>query len=52
MRRFSASGPTGAMPVTRHRLAVMAALGALALLVLPGCSGAGATSCTFPRISG
>jgi pimeloyl-ACP methyl ester carboxylesterase len=44
IRRFSASGPIVAMPVTRRRPAVMAALGALALLVLPGCSSGGTTS--------
>jgi len=32
------------MPVTRSRLAVMAALSALALLVVPGCSSGGTTS--------
>ena len=32
------------MPVTRYRLAVMAAVSALALLVLPGCSSGGSTS--------
>jgi len=32
------------MPVTRSRLAVMAALSALALLVVPGCSNGGTTS--------
>jgi hypothetical protein len=44
MRRFSASGPIIATPMTRRRLAVMAALSALALLVLPGCSSGGTTS--------
>jgi hypothetical protein len=44
MRRFSACGPTVAMPMTRHRLAVMAVLSALVLLVLPGCSSGGTTS--------
>jgi hypothetical protein len=32
------------MPVTRYRLAVVAAVSALALLVLPGCSSGGSTS--------
>ena len=44
MRRFSASGPMVAMLMTRYRLVVLAALGALALLVLPGCSSGGTTS--------
>jgi hypothetical protein len=44
MRRFSASVLTLAMSMTRYRLAVMAALSALALLVLPGCSSGGTTS--------
>ena len=44
MRRFSASVVARAMPVTRYRLAVVAAVSALALLVLPGCSSGGSTS--------
>ena len=44
MRRFSASVVARAMPVTRYRLAVVAAVGAFALLVLPGCSSGGSTS--------
>jgi len=32
------------MPVTRYQLAVVAAVSAFALLVLPGCSGGGSTS--------
>lgn len=44
MRRFSASGPIVAITMTRCRLAVMAALSGLALLVLPSCSTGGTTS--------
>jgi len=44
MRRFSASVVARAMPVTRYRLAVVAALSPLPLLVLPGCSSGGSTS--------
>jgi hypothetical protein len=44
MRRFSASVVARAMPVTRYRLAVVAAVSAFALLVLPGCSSGGSTS--------
>jgi hypothetical protein len=44
MRRFSASVLTLAMSMTRYRLAALAALSALALLVLPGCSSGGTTS--------
>jgi hypothetical protein len=44
MRRFSASVAAHAMPVTRYRLAVVAAVSAFALLVLPGCSSGGSTS--------
>ena len=44
MRRFTASVVARAMPVTRYRLAVVAAVSAFALLVLPGCSSGGSTS--------
>ena len=44
MRRFSASSPAVSMPMARYRLAVIAALGTLALLVVPGCSSGGTTS--------
>ena len=44
MRRFSASVVARAMPVTRYRLAVLAAVSAFALLVLPGCGSGGSTS--------
>lgn len=44
MRRSSSSVLTLAMSMTRYRLAALAALSALALLVLPGCSSGGTTS--------
>ena len=43
MRRFSVSAPARAMPTARLRLAVLAALGASTLLVLPGCGSAATT---------
>ena len=44
MRRFSASVVARAMPVTRYRLAVVAAVSAFALLAVGGCSSDGSTS--------
>ena len=44
MRRFSAPVVAPATPVTRYRLAAVAAVSAFALLVLPGCSSGGSTS--------